>query len=476
MKVNILNTAQLNADNESFRLDSEHYTKWNLDLRKKLEDIGSKELSNFIKSKVVTGHTPSMKNESYYGGDIKFIKTDNLREFYVSDGFSHYLSPKGDEKINRSSLKERDVILTIIGATYDIVGRTSLITKKDLPSNINQNIAIVRLKETLPPELLVVYLNTNYGRGYLWYLSRQTEQVNLNCREVENLLVPPFGEVFQNAIKSIVVESYAIRDRSDSVYSNSEKILLSELGLLDWKPKHALSFIRNYSDTEQAERFDAEYFQPKYDEIIKVLNKKFKACPIGNIDYIAVTTGQYVVNYVSSNEGKPYIRGTDITNGTINTDSLVYIHSNDQEESKKAIEGDVVVTRVGTIGLSARIPKECAGGSISDNLIRLRFDQNKLDSYYVAAYLGSVVGKSLMIRNSRGSVQQRLNQETLKEIVLPIISDSKQKQIAKQIIKAEKDRQKSKRLLDIAKKAVEMAIEKDEKSAMQWLKEQTQNN
>ena len=59
------------------------------------------------------------------------------------------------------------------------------------------NIAIVRLKETLPPELLVVYLNTNYGRGYLWYLSRQTEQVNLNCREVEKLLVPPFGEVFQ---------------------------------------------------------------------------------------------------------------------------------------------------------------------------------------------------------------------------------------------------------------------------------------
>jgi hypothetical protein len=37
-------------------------------------------------------------------------------------------------------------------------------------------------------------------------------------------------------------------------------------------------------------------------------------------------------------------------------------------------------------------------------------------------------------------------------------------------------RRRSKQLPPLATEAMEMAIEKDEKSAMQWLQEQTQNN
>ena len=34
-------------------------------------------------------------------------------------------------------------------------------------------------------------------------------------------------------------------------------------------------FIKNFSETEEAERIDAEYFQPKYEEIIEAV-KKYK--------------------------------------------------------------------------------------------------------------------------------------------------------------------------------------------------------
>lgn len=471
MKVNILNTAQLNADNESFRLDSEHYTKWNLDLRKKLEDIGSKELSNFIKSKVVTGHTPSMKNESYYGGDIKFIKTDNLREFYVSDGFSHYLSPKGDEKINRSSLKERDVILTIIGATYDIVGRTSLITKKALPSNINQNIAIVRLKETLPPELLVVYLNTNYGRGYLWYLSRQTEQVNLNCREVEKLLVPPFGEVFQNAIKSIVVESYAIRDRSDSVYSNSEKILLSELGLLDWKPKHALSFVRNYSETEKAGRFDAEYFQPKYDEIVKAIkNYKGGWDTLGNLvsvkKCVEVGSGEYL------DEGIPFVRVSNLSPFEITEVKYISekLYSELTEHQPK--QGEILLSKDATPGIAHYLQEKLRKMIPSGGILRLRLKDNRVNEEYLTLVLNSLITKEQINRDVGGSVILHWRPDQVKQTLIPVADKKIQNQIQRKITESFNLRKQSKHLLECAKKAVEMAIERDEKTAMEWIEEQ----
>ena len=138
-------------------------------------------------------------------------------------------------------------------------------------------------------------------------------------------------------------------------------------------------------------------------------------------------------------------------------------------ERKNAKEGDVVVTRVGTIGLSARIPKECDGGTISDNLIRLRFDNKNLNSFYTALYLGSILGRSLMIGNSRGSVQQRLNQETLKEIIFPIPKMDIQNKIAEIVLISNSKRKESKLLLNIAKHGVEMAIEKDEKEAQGWI-------
>ena len=46
---------------------------------------------------------------------------------------------------------------------------------------------------------------------------------------------------------------------------------MSELGLADWHPKHQLTFVRNYSDSEQVKRLDAEYFQPRYKEIVHAI-------------------------------------------------------------------------------------------------------------------------------------------------------------------------------------------------------------
>jgi restriction endonuclease S subunit len=140
-------------------------------------------------------------------------------------------------------------------------------------------------------------------------------------------------------------------------------------------------------------------------------------------------------------------------------DNLVYINPERQNPSKKAKEGDVVVTRVGTVGIGARLPKEVEGGTISDNLIRLRFSEENLNSYYVSLYFNTV-GSQLMIRESRGSVQARLNQETLKEIVLPILPKSTQQKVADLIRQSHQARKKAKDLLDRAKREVEELIEK----------------
>ena len=156
-------------------------------------------------------------------------------------------------------------------------------------------------------------------------------------------------------------------------------------------------------------------------------------------------------------------------------ESLFYIEPEDQIQSKQAQEGDVVVTRVGTIGLSARIPEECDGGTISDNLIRLRILAREQNRLLLSVMFFGIRNWQILnaFRNARGSVQQRLNLETLNEIMLPIPEMEVQSKIKDTIIESFNLRKQSKHLLECAKRAVEIAIEQDEQTAIDWLERET---
>ena len=136
MQSQILRYSTIAKKDGTFRLDAEHYQKRFSINKKKLIRFGSTSLLQLLSQPVITGHTPSMEIESYYGGDIHFVKTDNLREFTISGEFSHYLSESGNEVIKKSSLEEGDLIITIIGATHKIIGRTALVHKENLPANL----------------------------------------------------------------------------------------------------------------------------------------------------------------------------------------------------------------------------------------------------------------------------------------------------------------------------------------------------
>jgi len=165
----------------------------------------------------------------------------------------------------RDYLKPKDVIVTIIGAHFDIIGRAAIFLHHYPPTVVNQNIAVIKPDEkVLNPFYLMVFLNSKYGREQLWMLSRQTEQVNLNCREVEKLLVPVFNTNFQKEIELLARKSSELIEKSKTLYSQAENLLLEELGLKDFKPKYELSYTANLSQAFGVHRVDAEYFQPAY--------------------------------------------------------------------------------------------------------------------------------------------------------------------------------------------------------------------
>lgn len=83
-------------------------------------------------------------------------------------------------------------------------------------------------------------------------------------------------------------------------------------------------------------------------------------------------------------------------------------------------EGDILITRSGTIGKVTYATKDFASNYlISDDLVRIRVENPQLRAYLLA-YFSSRTALSLMLLDEYGSVQQHLQPRHIQEMIIPI--------------------------------------------------------
>ncbi|MDR1621761.1 MAG: N-6 DNA methylase [Synergistaceae bacterium] len=81
--------------------------------------------------------------------------------------------------------------------------------------------------------------------------------------------------------------------------------------------------------------------------------------------------------------------------------------------------GDIVISRSGTIGRVAYITKRLDGAIASDDLIRVRIEDENI-RLYVFSYLQTEYAQDQMTKNEYGSVQQHLEPNHIKDILIPM--------------------------------------------------------
>ena len=475
LEISVLMKSEVETRSEDFRMESDFFKKEYVKLISKLKSKNFNYLKYYLQNTVQTGHTPSMANHSFYGTEIKFIKTDNVRDNYIKPFFNDYLSAKGNEEVKRTELKENDILTTIIGATHDIIARSCLITKEILPANINQNIALIRVDDKkINPHFLNIYLNTYYGKKYLHYLSRQMGQVNLNCREVEKLIVPTFSFEFQKLIESSIIKAYSKQTFSQQTYYQAEYILLQEIGLqnfeLSKEPVNIKSFKESFAITK---RLDAEYYQKKYEQIIdKIVTQKHDSL-INLVDVSkSIEPGS---QHYSDEEGLPFYRVADYNKFGLSHPNKVLTNSfitdnKEQIEKLKPKKGTILFSKDGSVG-TAYLLREDLDGITSSAILHLQVkNTNEILPEYLTLALNSKLVQMQAERDAGGSIILHWRKEEIEQVVVPIIDFKKQEQIAELVEESFKLKVESERLLEIAKKAVEMAIEKSEVDALKFIK------
>lgn len=467
LEINIINFTNLfSIEDETFRFDSEHYQKIYRETIKRIKNKRHKKLSELLKSPIITGHTPSMKIDRFYGGNIKFIKTDNLRENRISGEFEHTLTEEGNREIARSTLMAGDIITTIIGATFEIVGRTSIIQKEILPANINQNIALIRPnKDLVNADYLNIYLNTKYGRNLLYWQSRQTGQVNLNCREVERIYVPIFNTL-ENYIETIVHKIEKLKIDLKSKYEQAETLLLDNLVLKNFQSSQVPVNIKNFSESfGSSGRLDAEYYQLKYEDFFSLIT----SYPHGHESFSTVCILKDK-NFTPEDKTEyKYIELANIGKSGEITDCTIAVGEElPTRARRKVATNDVVVSSIeGSLDSCALVTPEYNNALCSTGFYVV--NSKSLNSETLLVLFKSEPIQALLKKGCSGTILTAISKTELEQIPIPLIDLQTQDKIKVQINDCFELRRQSEHLLKVAKTAVEIAIEKDEKSATEFI-------
>lgn len=421
----------------------------------RLDDhIGVTKLGRIIAAPVRTGRTPTSRQVKGNEECVHFVKTDTVREGLID--FENAVLLPARVVSDRDIIPDHAVLMTIIGATPEIVGRAGIVRPTDPICVTNQNVAVINTGSRFDPYFLAAYLQTKWGRDQVWRHSRRTEQVNLNCREVERVLVPNPAAEFQESTGDLVRNSFACADRGVELFQEAQALLEAELGLDKLMFQKPVGYVANFSDLETSLRSDAQHYQPRFKRLMDHLSdirsarvRDIRSRNRRGLQPIYMRDGQMAV--VNSQHLGPQ---------HINYDGLERTGSKEFAAASEAHiqKDDLLIYTTGAYIGRTNVYLSDAPAMASNHVNILRLDPS-IDAAYMALVFQSIVGQFQTQQHARGSAQAELYPSDIDRFVVPLLDADKQKAIGDLLRESLVKQQESRKLLDQAKTRVEQLIE-----------------
>lgn len=441
----------------AFRIDSEFFRRTIFRAKRQLEHQGKTyrlaELSLSIEHPVEITRSYSDK------GGFRVLLAQEVRNNILMLGEGSYLDAPSATFLKKNKLNAGDIVLTRSGANFGqcapiLTGRT-LFACADL---------LILRKISLPAEYVSTVLNTTQGRLILDRGAYGMAQPHIAPTYLRGLPIPVFDQIV-DPVKDVVQLATQVRDAGLAALKRAEETLLHALGLDTWTLPEALSYVRASKQVFAAGRLDAEHFQPRFAALAAMMNAKGNCGRLGSELLVNTRgkqpeytdTGMLVIN-------SKHVLRNEVCCGDDNRRAVF------DDESLLIQTDDVLIngTGVGTIGRAAAYLHKAP--ALPDNHVTILRPNNKLDPVYLAVFLNSLAGRLQVDQRLRGSSGQiELYPADIAEFQIWIAPKSLQLDIRRLVEQSYAHRQHAARLLDAAKRAVEIAIEDSEAAALAYL-------
>ncbi len=464
MQTSVVNYKKLH---QGTRLDAEYYKPVFLSIERKLRNVKNVRLDNTSKSIKSFGAYALCNQMVLVDEGIPFVRCKDIKEGFVDFSDVLFINKATHQLLSKSAITPNIVMMTMSGT----VGNSAVADPKwSYPINSNQDIAKIETNDKVSPYYLSIYLNTKYGKSQTERLPIGSIQQHIFIWQLKGLIIFCPSEEFQKLIERLYIKAMDLLRDSQNSHSQAEQILLSELNLLSWKPKHRLSFVKNYSDTTSSSRIDAEYFQPMYEEIVQAITSiKWYYC-LG--DLVSIKKCIEPGSEAYQEKGVLFLRVSNLSKFGIKEGNQQYLteelyRTSKQHQPKK---GEILLSKDATPGIAYYLKDGPEKMIPSGGILRLKVkDESKSYPEYLTLVLNSVIVQKQIERDAGGSIINHWLVDQVKSTLIPILSIAKQKKIAETVNESFCNRELSKKLLDIAKRGVELVIEKDEKEAREWM-------
>ena len=464
MQYSIVNLQEIPEESSIFRLDSEFFHPKILKTKK---TIRSKEYSTLRKMGATIIHPLEIKRK-YEETGIQILLAQNIRDNFMDFSINVFMPKKFEKYLQKNRLEYGDVALTRSGANY---GQCA--PYLDMPLKIFACADdLVIKKSQIPGTYLSTYLNTFFGKTLIESCKYGGSQPHISPHTLYDIPIYTPSDDLIRIIDIQIKNSFECTKNSETKYTQAQAILLSDLGLVDWQPKHRLAFVKDYSDTKQAGRIDAEYFQPKYEKIVRAI----KSYPGGWSTLRNLVTMKKCVEVGSReylDEGIPFVRVSNLNPFEITEEKYISEKLYAEVKQHQPREGEILFSKDATPGIAYYLREQPGKMIASGGILRLKRKTDKINDEYLMLVLNSILTKEQVKRDVGGSVILHWRPDQVKETLIPILSEDKQIQIQRKITESFNLRKQSKHLLECAKRAVEIAIKQDEQTAIEWLRNQS---
>lgn len=170
------------------------------------------------------------------------------------------------------------------------------------------------------------------------------------------------------------------------------------------------------------------------DEIPFDIPESWKWVKLGNI--VSVYGGKRIPagrKLTEVNTGHIYIRVSDMKNGSVNTDNLLYVPNDIYDSISRYIinKEDIYITVAGTIGRVGKIPTELDGANLTENADRLVFTEIHQD--WLIQALDSPLIKEQISEATTKVGQPKLAIKRIQKLQIPLPPLAEQKRIVQKL-------------------------------------------
>jgi len=468
LEITIFKKSDILIDNEEFRLDAEYYQKQYLELYSHLEN--SSMLSQITEMSDLSSNASFAAVSAIIHDNnpktIPFIRSGNVGDTFINENDLEHISSEAHYQLVKSITKLYDVMMARKGK----IGGASIVLGDQVNFNCNENVIKLTIKDKgkINPFYFTVFFNSKYGKKQVERLATGNVQPWVSIFQIRKLKFKNASDIFAKTIEEIIIKAYNKLISSKTKISDSN-IELSKLFKIDkWAPSSKNISVKKLSQSFlNTGRLDAEYYQPKYDELTKIINSS-KYDTLGQLVDFKKSIEPGSDAYQT--EGIPFIRVSDISKFGLSDPEIHLDRSLFDLDELKPKKDTILLSKDGSVGIAYKV-EEDLDIITSSALLHLKLKSKEVLPDYLTLVLNSKLTQMQAERDAGGSIIQHWRPDEIKQVLIPILPIDVQKELAKEIQQSFKLRKESKRLLEVAKTAVEMAIEEGEDKAMNYIKE-----